>query len=86
LRKSQHFWSVRSESGTGFRIRFTGDTISAEARAGMMQDLEAIHAVILEAYKALMPLGGTDLDALAKGRSRFPRSMCGSDSYGVLGL
>jgi hypothetical protein len=52
----------------------------------MMQDLEAIHAVILEAYKALMPLGGTDLDALAKGRSRFPRSMCGSDSYGVLGL
>jgi hypothetical protein len=27
----------------------------------MMQDLETIHGVILEAYKELMLLGGTDL-------------------------
>lgn len=39
---------------------------SGEGRAVMMQDLETIHEVILEAYKALMLLGGIDLDALAK--------------------
>jgi hypothetical protein len=39
---------------------------SGEGRALMMQDLEAIHGVILEAYKELLSLGGTDLDALAK--------------------
>jgi hypothetical protein len=33
----------------------------------MMQDLEAkIHAVILEAHKALLLLGGTDLNEVAK--------------------
>jgi hypothetical protein len=32
----------------------------------MMQDLETIHDVILEAYKQLMLLHGTDLDALAQ--------------------
>lgn len=32
----------------------------------MMQDLDNIHATILGAYKALMLLGGTDLDVLAK--------------------
>jgi len=32
-----------------------------------MQDLETIHEVILQAYKELILLGGTDLnDALAK--------------------
>src|SRR5450759_5250327 len=40
---------------------------SGEGRAVMMQDLDAIRAVILEAYKALMLLAGTDLDALANG-------------------
>jgi hypothetical protein len=39
---------------------------SGEGRAVMMQDLEAIHGVILLAYKALALLGGTDLDSLAK--------------------
>jgi hypothetical protein len=40
---------------------------SGEGRALMMQDLETIHEVILQAYKELMLLGGTDLnDALAK--------------------
>ena len=39
---------------------------SGEGRAVMMQDLEAIHAVILEAFKALELLDGIDLDALAK--------------------
>jgi hypothetical protein len=39
---------------------------SGEGRAVMMQDLETIHEVILEAYKALMLLGGIDLDALSK--------------------
>jgi hypothetical protein len=33
----------------------------------MMQDLEAVHGVIFEAFKVLMILGGTDLDALAQG-------------------
>ncbi len=32
----------------------------------MMQDLDSLHGIILEAYEALMLLGGTDLDALAK--------------------
>ena len=46
---------------------------SGEGRAVMMQDLESIHGVILEAYKALMLLGGTDLDAaLAKGPFALP--------------
>jgi hypothetical protein len=39
---------------------------SSEGRAIMMQDLEAIHAAILEAYKAVTLLGGTDLDVLSK--------------------
>jgi hypothetical protein len=39
---------------------------SGDGRTVMMQDLEAIHEVILEAYMALMLLGGIDLDALAK--------------------
>ena len=46
------------------RHNFRGN--SGEGRAVMMQDLETIHEVILEAYKALMLLGGTDLDALSK--------------------
>ena len=45
---------------------------SGEGRALMMQDLETIHGVILEAYKELMLLGGTDLDALAKGPFVLP--------------
>jgi hypothetical protein len=47
---------------------------SGEGRALMMQDLERIHGVILEAYKELMLLGGTDLDALAKGPFELPTS------------
>jgi len=38
---------------------------SGEGRTVMMKDLEDIHSTIFEAYKALMLLGGTDLDALA---------------------
>jgi hypothetical protein len=37
---------------------------SGEGRTLMMQDLETIHGVILEAYKQLMLLEGIDLDAL----------------------
>jgi hypothetical protein len=45
---------------------------SGEGRALMMQDLETIHEVILQAYKQLMLLGGTDLDALAEGQFTVP--------------
>lgn len=45
---------------------------SEEGRAVMMRDLEDIHAIILEAYKALMLLAGTDLDELAKQEFRPP--------------
>ena len=45
---------------------------SGDGRALMMQDLETIHAVILEAYKQLMLLQGTDLDALANGPLILP--------------
>ncbi len=45
---------------------------SGEGRALMMQDLEAIHGVILEAYKQLMLHEGTDLDALADGPFILP--------------
>jgi hypothetical protein len=37
---------------------------SDEGRALMLQDLEAIHATLLDAYKAVLALGGIDLDAL----------------------
>jgi hypothetical protein len=39
---------------------------SDEGRAIMLKDLELIHDVVLEAYKAVMLLSGVDLDALAK--------------------
>jgi hypothetical protein len=39
---------------------------SEEGRMYMMHDLETIHMTIFDAYKALMLLGGTDLDELAK--------------------
>lgn len=39
---------------------------SGDGRALMIQDLETIHDAILEAYKQLMLLRGTDLDALAQ--------------------
>lgn len=39
---------------------------SDEGRMIMMQDLDNIHASIFAAYKALMLLGGIDLDELAK--------------------
>jgi hypothetical protein len=32
----------------------------------MMQDLEAVHGVIFEAFKVLVIRGGTDLGALAR--------------------
>lgn len=35
---------------------------SEEGRALMLQDLEAIHAALLDAYKAVMLLQGVDLD------------------------
>jgi hypothetical protein len=38
---------------------------SEEGRANMMGDLEAIHAALLDAYKAVMLLSGIDLDKLA---------------------
>ncbi len=39
---------------------------SDEGRAIMLADLESIHNVLLEAYKAVMLLSGVDLDALVK--------------------
>jgi len=39
---------------------------SGAGRIVMMQDLEDINETIFRAYKALMLLGGTDLEALAK--------------------
>jgi hypothetical protein len=39
---------------------------SEEGRMIMMHDLETIHMTIFDAYKALMLLGGTDLDERAK--------------------
>jgi hypothetical protein len=38
---------------------------SDEGRALMLQDLEAIHSALLDAYKAILALNGVDLDALA---------------------
>jgi hypothetical protein len=38
---------------------------SDEGRSLMLQDLEAIHATLLDAYKALLILSGVDVDALA---------------------
>ena len=38
---------------------------SGEGRAAMMKDLEDIHTTIFGGFKALMLLGGTDLEALA---------------------
>jgi hypothetical protein len=38
---------------------------SGEGRAVMMADLESIHDVLLQAYKALLMLSGIDLDAEA---------------------
>ena len=70
MRKLQHYWNVCSENATGFPTCFTRRhnlrRNSGEGRALMMQDLEAVHGVIFEAFKVLMILGGTDLDALAK--------------------
>lgn len=38
---------------------------SEAGRALMLQDLESIHSTILDAYKAVMLLGGVDLDKVA---------------------
>lgn len=45
---------------------------SGEGRTLMMQDLEAIHDTILNAYKKLMLLRGADLDDLAEEPSMLP--------------
>jgi hypothetical protein len=37
---------------------------SDEGRACMLQDLEGIHSVVLNAYKAVLALDGVDLDAI----------------------
>jgi hypothetical protein len=39
---------------------------SEEGREVMLQDLEAIHSVLLNAYKAVMLLNGIDLDAVSE--------------------
>jgi hypothetical protein len=39
---------------------------SGEGRALMMKDLDQIHTVLLEAYKALLELDGIDLEVLAE--------------------
>jgi len=39
---------------------------SEEGRFLMLEDLETIHAVVIDAYKAVMALGGVDLDAMAE--------------------
>jgi len=41
-------------------------------RAVMLADLESIHSILLEAYKAMMPLSGIDLDALAEQLAQNP--------------
>ncbi|HLW82325.1 MAG TPA: hypothetical protein VKS20_09820 [Candidatus Acidoferrales bacterium] len=38
---------------------------SDEGRALMLEDLETIHSVLLEAYKAIMKANGTDLDEMS---------------------
>ena|ERR1700674_5482205 len=45
---------------------------SAEGRDFMMEDLEGIHSALLDAYKAVLALGGVDLDALAKTEMKLP--------------
>ena len=37
-----------------------------------MGDLEGIHSALLDAYKAVLTLGGVDLDALAKTEMKLP--------------
>ncbi len=37
---------------------------SDEGRAFMLEDLDAIHSVLLDAYKAILKLNGIDLDAM----------------------
>jgi hypothetical protein len=37
---------------------------SDEGRALMLEDLEVIHSALLEAYKAILKLGGIDLDTM----------------------
>ncbi|MBU6509532.1 MAG: hypothetical protein KGL98_10995 [Gammaproteobacteria bacterium] len=44
-------------------LRRNSDT----GRALMLQDLESIHNTVLDAYKAVMLLGGVDLDKVAAG-------------------
>ena len=34
----------------------------------MFEDLEAIHSVLLEAYKAVLSLSGVDLDAITEAK------------------
>lgn len=38
---------------------------SDQGRTLMLQDLESIHSSLLDAYKAVLKLGGTDLDSVA---------------------
>ena len=45
---------------------------SEEGRIQMLQDLDAIHDALLDAYKAVMKLGGVDLDAEAEKQIRLP--------------
>jgi hypothetical protein len=45
---------------------------SEEGRDFMMEDLEGIHSALLDAYKAVLALGGMDLDALAKTEMKLP--------------
>ncbi len=45
---------------------------SEEGRDFMIEDLEGIHSVLLDAYKAVLMLSGVDLDALAKTEMKLP--------------
>jgi hypothetical protein len=39
---------------------------SDEGRALMLEDLETVHSALLDAYKAVLALGGVDLDEMAE--------------------
>jgi len=52
---------------------------SEQGRAIMMADLESIHNILIEAFKALSLLEGIDLDALIKEREKFQNKKIDDD-------
>jgi hypothetical protein len=56
----------RNRLSHGFYRQHNFRKNSDEGRALMLNDLESIHDTLLDAYKALMLLSGTDLQALVE--------------------